>query len=267
MTLKTTAFVALICIIASCSSKERMSDYPINPTVPTQDVGIQPPSIATWGYQGLNGPENWAELSPSYALCGEGKAQSPINLVWSRPLGQPDIQFNYQPGPAQVTDTGNTIMVNASPGSFAIIRGEQYELKSILFHSSSEHTLSGNSLPIEVQMAHQNSSGQVAMIAFFAIEGPRNPLIDSIWSNIPQSKNIEQVTNKKLNFSELLPKKYTHYHYTGSLSTPPCIEGISWNILNTPITMSRDQILSFRQIYPHNNRPTQKLNNRKVTNY
>lgn len=267
MTLKIVLISSMITLLVSCASKEKMGQYPINPSVPTADVGLQAPTIAVWGYQGLNGPENWGQLAPGFALCSEGKAQSPINLVWSRPLGKPDISFNYKPSPAQVTDTGNTIRVNVAPGNFTVIRGEQFELKSISFHSSSEHALSGNSLPLEVQMAHQNSAGQVAMIAFFAIEGPRNTLIDTVWSNIPQSKNIEQVVNKNLNFSELLPSKYTHYQYTGSLSTPPCIEGVNWNILNTPITMSRDQILSFRQIYPHNNRPTQKLNKRKVTNY
>ncbi len=266
MTTKITFLITIISLVASCSLKEKLSEYP-TPTLPAQPMAVQPVKALTWGYKGLNGPENWSQLSPSFSACSQGQSQSPINLVWSRPMGNADLKFQFNPGPAQVSDTGNTIMVNVSPGNLTFIRGESFELKSVLFHSSSEHTLSGNSLPLEVQLIHQNTAGQIAIIAFFAIEGPRNTLIDSIWSNIPQTKGIEQVINSHINFSELLPSKYSHYHYMGSLTTPPCSEGVSWNILNTPITMSRDQILSFRQIYPHNNRPIQKLNNRKVTNY
>ncbi len=265
MTIKLIFISALCTFLLSCSSSPK-NDLPAAPTEPSID-NTPKASTSPWGYSGLNSPENWGHLSPQYTACKEGKMQSPINLVWSRPAGSPDISFSYKPSEAQVTDTGNTILINVAPGNVATIRGESYELKGITFHSSSEHTLSGNSLPLEIHYFHIAASGKVAVVSFFAIEGPRSPMVDVLWSNIPRQKNIEQVMSKKINPMDLMPKKFNHYNYTGSLTTPPCTENVDWNVLNTPITLSRDQILSFRQLYPHNNRPIQPTNGRSITNY
>lgn len=261
-------YATISLFLFACSSSQK-EDIPVlvNPGTGSSPMDIKQADPAVWGYDGLTAPESWGKLSPEYTTCNSGKYQSPINLVWSRPIAKPDINLNYQESAAQVTDTGRTIMVNIAPGNFATIRGETFELRSITFHSSSEHTLSGNSLPLEVHLVHTNSTGQVAILAYFAIEGPRNATIDKIWSHIPSQKNIEQIVNSKVLVSEMMPKKFNHYNYIGSLTTPPCTEDVQWNILNTPITMSRDQILTFRQIYPHNNRPVQPLNGRKVYNY
>ncbi len=258
-----------LCVFLMACSLPPKEDANMPPKImqPQATPAVQANVSSAWGYDGIHSPNNWGDLSPDYGLCKNGLSQSPINLVWSRPQGSPDINFNYKASSAQITDTGTTIMINVASGNYVAIRGEQYELKSISFHSSSEHTLSGNSLPLEIQYVHQSSSGQVAIVAFFAIEGPRNQLVDKLWRNIPQGKNIEQVLTEKINVAEMLPKKNTHYHYVGSLTTPPCVEGVHWNVLNTPITLSRDQILAFRQLYPHNNRPVQPLNKRKVINY
>lgn len=219
-----------------------------------------------WSYDGSTGPEHWGELNPENSLCKSGKAQSPVDLKWSKPRKGGAIKLMYKSGPAKVVDNGHTVQVNVEPGNKAMIRGNTYELVQFHFHSSSEHTLSGNVMPMEVHFVHKDQKGDTAVIGAFLIAGNDNPEIDKIWNHVPQAKN-EEVDAGTIDLAALLPSKKTYYHYTGSLTTPPCTEGVSWNVMNTPVTLSKEQILSFRALYSINNRPIQPLNGRKVINY
>ncbi len=219
-----------------------------------------------WSYDGLTGPDHWGELKPDYALCKDGKKQSPVDLKWSKPRKGGTIKLNYKSADGKVVDNGHTVQVNVAPGNKAMIRGQEYELAQFHFHSSSEHTLSGNVMPMEVHFVHKNKKGGLAVIGAFLIAGDSNPEIDKIWNHVPQAKN-EEASAGEINLKALLPKKQTYYQYTGSLTTPPCTEGVNWNVMNTPITLSKEQILAFRALYSINNRPVQPLNGRKVSNY
>ena len=166
-----------------------------------------------------------------------------------------------------MVDNGHTIQINVERGNIATLHGQAYELQQIHFRSSSEHSLSGKILPIEVQLIHKNPRGELAILAYFAVEGQSHDVISRLWTFMPQQKNAAVDVDKLINPLSLLPKTFHHYYYVGSLTTPPCTEGVKWFVLNTPVTFSRNQILSFRQIYSINNRPIQPINQRKIFNY
>lgn len=227
------------------------------------------PYDSDWGYGKDNGPGKWGKLSEDYKICSSGELQSPINLKWTKPQANTrKIEFDYKDVPLQVADNGQSIVVKFPPGSKGYFGGKQFELVNMHFHTSSEHTLSGNQLPMEAHLVHKNELGQISVVGIFLIEGRFNPFIEKIWNHIPADKHQDRlVPNLLINAKDLLPSKMTYYFYVGSLTTPPCTEGVRWHVLNTPVELSRDQIIAFRKIYSNNARPVQPLKARNVINY
>jgi carbonic anhydrase len=229
---------------------------------------FSPSVMYGWGYEGEKGPENWGELKPEYLLCRSGKKQSPINLKWAKPKSGGEISFQYRPEPLKVTDNGYTFEVQSNGLSSAQFHGKSYALTHIQFRTSSEHALSGNLLPMEAQLFHKSLDGDLAVVSVILIQGKTNATIKDIFDSVAKQKGI--VTEKPeilFDASRLLPDKLTHYNYSGSLTTPPCTEGVEWFVLNTPVELSKSQILQFRAVYSKNNRPLQPLNGRKVVNF
>ncbi|MCB0407132.1 MAG: carbonic anhydrase family protein [Bdellovibrionales bacterium] len=285
-------WILLICtiqLISGCRSSKKKSEEATPPSAeseasketmtPTADAEAVPQAVDTpvhanpyethWGYGDEDGPAKWSNLKEEYSLCEKGKLQSPINLKWSKPQANTrSIEFDYKDAPLQVVDNGHTVQVLFPEGSYAYFGGKKYELVQMHFHSSSEHTLSGNQLPMEAHIVHKNELGQLAVIGVFLIEGRFNPFIDKVWSHIPEVKNSERlVPQLMINAKDIIPDRLTYYFYVGSLTTPPCTEGVRWQMLNTPVEVSRDQIVTFRKLYSNNARPVQPINNRNVVNY
>jgi len=220
-----------------------------------------------WSYSGDEGPEHWADLDQAYRLCGEGKAQSPVDLKRSKPRAGL-LKFSYVNSPLRIIDTGHSIQVNFDSGSTVLIRGKRYNLLQVHFHSPSEHTVSSRSYPMEAHFVHERGIGEIAVIGVMFIEGHENDVIEQVWSRIPEEKNREEVyESETINPMSLIPVVHSRYFYIGSLTTPPCTEGVTWNVLSTPLQMSRGQIEAFRALYPRNNRPVQPLNGRRVMNH
>ena len=164
-----------------------------------------------------------------------------------------------------IVDNGHTIQVNYAPGSYVSIDGKQYELVRFDFHKPSEEKIDGKGHDMEVHMFHQAKDGKLAVIAVFLDSGKENPLIKSLWSNLPQTKDKENVVDSvKINALELLPQDKGYYTYPGSITTPPCTEDVNWYVLKTPVQVSADQIARFGRVYPMNARPVQPLNNRDM---
>ncbi len=221
-----------------------------------------------WSFEGTNGPEAWGDLKPEYTLCKTGKTQSPVNLKWSKPRAGGEIQLNYKPTDLKMIDNGFTLVINTEDGGSAMLHGEPYKLTEVRFRTPSEHQISGSSLSLEVQFMHRNKKGGTAVVSAILIEGASNPEIEKLWHAWPNIKSAEmEIANETFNPMVLLPRKTTHYAYQGSLTTPPCTEGVKWFVLNTPVEISKEQIAGFRSHYPKNNRPVQPLNGRKVINY
>ena len=249
----------LFTIVASLAVTTYMSCY-----MKTQKVS-EHTEKTHWGYAAENGPNVWGQLSPEYGLCSVGIHQSPIDLVNPTPAELPPITFNYRPTPLNIHNTGHTIQVAYQDGSWIEVDGTKYHLLQFHFHAPSEHTVTGNPYEMEMHLVHKSADGTLAVIGAFIKSGSVNAAFDTFWHRMPPvSGESVQDNSVLLNAFDLLPStKYT-YRYEGSLTTPPCSEGVKWFVLTTPVEMSHSQIAAFKAILYGNNRPVQPLNEREL---
>jgi carbonic anhydrase len=228
-----------------------------------------------WHYEGAEGPDNWAQLSPKFATCGSGKAQSPIDIV-SATVSKVATPMTLRVPPAELKiahhehvadgiNNGHTVQINY-PGADTLTLGDQsFALVQYHFHGPSEHTLDGRHTPMEMHLVHKSETNTLAVIGVFIEAGAHNAAFDPIWSNLPAQKGQEtHYPAVKVDVDALLPAVRAAYRYDGSLTTPPCSEGVKWVVLSTPIQLSAEQIRAFTQLIPDNNRPTRALNGRTV---
>ena len=218
-----------------------------------------------WGYKMENGPDVWAQLNPEYRLCSAGICQSPIDIVNPTPAELPPITFNYRPTALNIHNTGNTIEVAYQNGSWIEIDGTKYHLLQFHFHAPSEHTVAGNLSDMEMHLVHKSEAGALAVIGVLIKSGSVNTAFNTFWHCMPTvSGESVQDNSVLLNASDLLPSIKRAYRYEGSLTTPPCSEGVKWFVLTTPIEISQSQIAAFKAILYGNNRPVQPLNGREL---
>ncbi len=218
-----------------------------------------------WGYEAENGPDVWAQLSPEYRLCCAGIHQSPIDIVNPTPAELSPITFNYCSTSLNIHNTGNTIEVAYQEGSWIEVDGTKYHLLQFHFHAPSEHTVIGNLYDMEMHLVHRSEDGALAVIGVLIKSGSVNTAFNTFWHHLPSvSGESAQVNDIVLNAADLLPSTKHTYRYEGSLTTPPCSEGVKWFVLTTPIEMSHSQIAAFKAILYGNNRPVQPLNGRKL---
>ncbi len=217
-----------------------------------------------WGYQGSDGPQNWGNLSEAYGLCGKGKNQSPINITWSADVDLDNIEFFYQNSPLSIVNNGHTIQVNYRPGSHIKIAGQTYELLQFHFHAQSEHLVNGKHSELEMHLVHKSHEGTLAVVGVFIQAGKDNSALQKIWDYLPRETSQEDAAETEINAAALLPQETDYYHYAGSLTTPPCSEGVRWFVMTSPIEVSEQQIADFTAIFAGNFRPAQALNRRNV---
>lgn len=228
----------------------------------------------TWGYVGDNGPAHWAELSPDFSECKAGKNQSPVNLGRLVDAKLPKIGFSYYGPPKAIVNNGHTVQVTTGPNNKILVDNDVFELKQMHFHSPSEHTINGKHLPLEAHFVHKDKNGKIAVVAvMFHIDKP-NHAIDTLWKQVPNT--IGQTAMLKppagscglapeVGACGLLPRNKDYLRYSGSLTTPPCSEGVIWIVLKKPMSVSKEQVAAFRKGMKHaNNRPIQGLNARLV---
>lgn len=217
-----------------------------------------------WSYGGSENPTQWGKLSNDFALCELGRDQSPINIQHAVEDNSAKINFDYKPSPLVVVNNGHTIQVNYAQGSTVTINGEKYALLQFHFHTPSEHEINDKASAMELHLVHRNELGQLALVGVMLNQGKSNPLIAEIWKQIPAIGETNTVSDRMINAASLLPNKKAYFSYNGSLTTPPCSEGVSWNIFVEPITVSEDQIETFANIYQVDARPLQPINGRTV---
>ena len=233
-----------------------------------------------WGYESENGPDVWAELSPEYILCAEGKHQSPIDLVNPTPAKLPPIICEYYwTTRLNIRNTGHTIEVASPEGNWIEVDGTRYQLLQFHFHAPSEHTVASKSFDMEMHFVHKSEEGNLAVVGLLIESGDHNVAFDPVWAHLPaipgETQRVEVNGNFHIDpFLMLSPDGQVsdegiqplsgYYHYDGSLTTPPCSEGVTWIVLKTPIQMSEAQIAAFKAIIHDNNRPVQPLNGRKL---
>lgn len=227
----------------------------------TAFAGTEPPH---WTYGGTANPTEWGELSPDFAQCELGQDQSPINIQDAMAGTPAAITFNYAPVPLMITNNGHTIQVNYAEGSTVTIDGEVYTLAQFHFHTPSEHQINGKAAAMELHLVHRNAEGKLAVVGVMIEAGTTNPSLDKIWQHIPTVGTSEEVKGLTINAADFLPDDISYYSYSGSLTTPPCSEGVSWTVLTTPIQFSEQQIEAFETLYPVNARPIQATHDRRI---
>ena len=218
-----------------------------------------------WGYQGNSGPQFWGDLQRDYHLCKAGNTQSPIDLTGAEGGVPAQIEFDYHLTPLSIVNNGHTIQVNYAPGSGITINGKRYELLQFHFHTPSEHAIEGGRSAMEMHLVHKNTAGQLAVIGIMMNLGEENMALSEIWPQLPRRAGDEQkIKGVLVNARDFLPRNATYFRYMGSLTTPPCSEGVNWYVMNTPVTVSVAQVESFARIIGENARPLQAINNRLI---
>ena len=221
---------------------------------------------ADWGYAGAQAAPYWGTLDEAYHACLHGKEQSPINISKFLQEDVPDLNISYNPSSLSVSNNGHTIQVNYEAGSSFTVGGVQYELLQSHFHTPSEHYLDGAPYPMEVHFVHKAADGALGIVGVMMKVGEHNRIIEGIWQNAPiNTGDTKVVESVELDASALLPESLEYYKYGGSLTTPPCSEGVQWHVMKDPIELSEQQLKAFQALFPVNARPVQSLNDRVVT--
>jgi carbonic anhydrase len=229
---------------------------------------LEPTTVAAsgpvhWGYDGEVGPEHWGALSPEFAACSAGREQSPVDIPATAPVNPPELRFDYRPSDLNIVNNGHSIQVNYEPGSTLEVGGAVYELVQFHLHALSEHTLNGAYTAMELHLVHKDAGGRVAVVGVMIEEGAHNPAYEPVLAHMPAEEGDPlTVSDTAVNAGELLPAEQSYYRYDGSLTTPPCTEGVTWFVLATPVALSATQIAAFQALYDHNYRPVQPLNER-----
>lgn len=218
-----------------------------------------------WSYEGATGPANWTELSEDYRTCGCGLQQSPIDIGAKATPRSGLIATDYKTVPLDIVDDGNMVRVDYPAGSTATLNGKAYALRQFHFHAASEHTVAGTRFPMELHLVHKARDKELAVIGIFIDEGRENPTLAKVWANLPPKNATATPAGVAVDAGLLLPGNTAVWRYTGSLTTPPCTEGVIWFVMAQAITASRAQIEVFTTRHPNSFRPAQKLNGRRIT--
>ena len=224
---------------------------------------------AHWDYYGKTGPLGWGRLDPAYRLCAEGREQSPIDIRGAKlnKTLQP-IEFHYITASAELENTGNTVVVRVKPGSYIVANGVRYDLQELDFHHPGEEAVNGKLTDMDVHLTHKSADGKLAVLAVRLSEdrGDPNATLATLWQHLPtEAGKIEKVTDL-VNPGGLLPGGDRGYWtYTGSLTTPPCTEGVRWFVFEQPVSISRSQLRAFEALgYKINSRPLQDRYGRRI---
>lgn len=218
-----------------------------------------------WAYTGEGAPEHWGELSEEFATCGTGQAQSPIDIVGAAGTDLPGLVFHYQAAPLSLINNGHAIEQEFPEGSTLESSGRTYTLKQFHVHGPSEHTLNGQSFPMEMHFVHRAEDGSLAVVGLWLREGAANAALEGFFANMPTAEaRTAEPEGLTLDPAAVLPADRTYARYSGSLTTPPCTEGVAWHMLQQPIEASAEQLARFAALYSGTNRPVQPLHERAL---
>jgi carbonic anhydrase len=276
---KSFSFVVSITILVllfavGCSSKPSKSEShkvtigTMDEAQPAQETASkdEPPKAIAWNYTSKS---NWADLSQDYVLCGKGLEQSPVDLRWSKPIASREIAFYFVPGVFQVESHPQKLQLTFAKGSHTMIDGKKWNLVAMQVHTPSEHSFSKKKFPLEVHLVHYDEEeSRLGIVAVLFKAGRPNIGIETLLKHLPEKRPGRiYVEDYPLNPSLFLPLTTTHYSYQGSLTYPPCTEGVAWNVLNTPVEISEEQLGRLRKALDPNARTQQQLNHRRPMNY
>ncbi|MDD2730195.1 carbonic anhydrase [Malikia sp.] len=217
-----------------------------------------------WGYGGHGGPAQWAELDPAFETCAKGTSQSPINISKTEKTELPTLDFQYGATAPTIVNNGHTVQVNLPAGNTLRIGDRNFELLQFHFHTPSEEQVHGKRTAMVAHFVHKNAEGALGVVGVLLQKGKRNAAFEPVFAHLPRAGEQITVDQMKLELADMLPASKGYYAFAGSLTTPPCSEGVNWMVLKTPVQVSQKQIDSFRQLFRFNARPVQPLRNRVI---
>jgi len=210
-------------------------------------------SAEHWSYEDV---EAWEET------CATGREQSPVDLTGATDRDLPDLGFSYRPAPATVVDNGHSVQTSFGGAGSLELDGETFELRQLHFHTPSEHLLDGTAYAAEIHLVHEDPEGRLAVVAVLVEEGDANQLVSDVLDLAPAEGAEPADADDPIDPADVLPADRRAFRYDGSLTTPPCTEGVAWSVLAEPITWSADQLADFAERHPDSHRPPQPLDGR-----
>ena len=217
-----------------------------------------------WDYAGNAGPEAWGQMQPEFSKCATGTRQSPIDIRGGIAVDLEPIRFDYRPSAFSVIDNGHTVQVNVEPGNAITITGKRYELVQFHFHRPSEERINGRQYDMVAHLVHKDVDGKLAVVAVLLDRGSAQAIVQAVWNNLPLEKGDEVRAGTRIDLSQLLPEDRRYYTYMGSMTTPPCNEGVLWMVMKQPVPISVEQVSIFSRLYPMNARPIQQADGRLI---
>jgi carbonic anhydrase len=218
-----------------------------------------------WGYSDEGGPAHWAELDPAFESCAKGANQSPINLTGFVEAEMAPLEFNYTGLATEIVNNGHAVQANYAAGSTVKVAGKTFMLKQFNFHSPSENQINGEYFPMEAHFVHADYDGNLAVLAVMYTVGEENYGIKKLWRQMPVEEGAKAGLFSQVRAEELMPANRDYYRFNGSLTIPPCTEGVTWIVMKNPVTISEAQLKQFMEVMGHpNNRPVQATNARPV---
>lgn len=217
-----------------------------------------------WGYGGEGGPAHWGAIKPEFSLCARGERQSPIDIRDGIAVDLEPPVFDYRPTGFAVIDNGHTVQVDMGPGNTVTVMGRRYELVQFHFHRPSEERINGRLFEMSVHLVHRDPEGRLAVVAVLLERGAAQAVVQQVWNNLPLEKHEALAAPDAIDPAGLLPADLRYYTYMGSLTTPPCTEGVLWMVMQQPVPVSQPQISIFSRLYPMNARPVQQASGRLI---
>jgi carbonic anhydrase len=224
-------------------------------------------STAHWSYEGKTGPFAWSRLDPSYAACAKGHEQAPIAIRGTHlNKALAPVEFHYISGGVKIENNGHTIQVTVHPGSYILVDGTRYDLVQFHFHHPGEEAIKGTPADMDVHLVHRSADGKLAVIAvrFNQDHDIANALMATLWPHLPATVGKSEELTDLINPGGFLPASRSYWTYTGSLSTPPCTEGVRWFIYQDEVPISRAQFRAFASLYRFNARQLQDAHGRRI---
>ena len=214
---------------------------------------------------GIEGPEHWGMLTPKYMTCEAGNRQSPINITMTHHGDhQQKLVFHYQTSQLHEMNNGHTIQISHVSGCRVDLNDRKYQLRQFHFHAPSEHHIDGKAFPMEMHLVHQDETGHVLVLAVMMATDATEPVLSKLWKWLPEQIEEEVSIPLELSLTDVLPTSTHHYAYSGSLTTPPCTEGVQWIVLKDPMHVTQQDVDQFVQIIGQNARPIQPLRGRHI---
>lgn len=248
-------------LLGGCGQdQDTAAESPATSASPSAD---EPAQGAAWSYEGDTGPADWAELDPGYATCGAGQAQSPIDLTAgvTEPADEAEVTYDYAAADYELVNTGHTVLATADDAGGLTIDGERYDLLQFHAHAPSEHAIGGGREELEVHLVHQDDEDELAVVGVLVDETPTGSTLADAWAELPEEGGTAALED--FDAASLLPEDRTTFRYSGSLTTPPCTEGVRWLVMEETVTAPSDVVSAFESAVGDSARPLQPRNERE----